>query len=364
VKTDTPLNPDGVSAPAKGTACGRCYVSEWTTKRTATLSRNTFYKGGRPANPDQITYTIGNTPATQELRVINNDTDFGAFPAADAANLYNQYFVKLGGKLNTGSKPTFTLRKQFTFWYLNLNRDKDLFKNNDKLAQAVNWGLDRPQMVRQHGAHAGVVTSQILPYNFPGHNPKAVYPVVASKSPNFNKAKALATSSVLRGGNCKLWTFTASPGPALAQVAQYDMKQIGLNCEITPLDRVVETTKGGNRSTNDFDILVNGWGADYPDPYDFINVLLDGSNLKPDNNVNLSYFNTPQWNSRMHAAAKLAGANRYSAYAKLDHDLMAGPAPVAPYINTQARILMSKRVGCYVFNQIYGNDYAAACVSG
>jgi len=365
VKTDTPLNPDGVSAPSKGTACGRYYVSEWITKRTATLSRNPFYKGGRPANPDQIVYTIGNTPATQELRVINNDTDFGAFPAADAANLYNQYFVKLGGKLNTGSKPSFLLRKQFTFWYLNLNRDKDLFKNNDKLAQAVNWGLDRPQMVRQHGAHAGVVASQILPFNFPGHGGKAVYPVVASKSPNPEKAKALATPSVLRGGNCKLWTFTASPGPALAAVVQFDMdKNLGLKCEITPLDRVVETTKGGNRSTNDFDILVNGWGADYPDPYDFINVLLDGSNLKPDNNVNLSYFNVPTWNARMHAAAKLAGANRYAAYAKLDHDLMAGPAPIAPYINVQARILMSKRVGTYVFNQIYGNDYAAVSLSG
>jgi peptide/nickel transport system substrate-binding protein len=363
VKTDTPINGDGVSAPSKGTACGRYYVSEWVTKRTATLSRNPFYKGGRPANPDQIVYVIGNTPAAQELRVVNGEADFGAFPAPDAANLYNQYFVKAGGKLNTGSKPSLIIRRQFTFWYLNLNQDEPLFKNNDKLAQAVNWAIDRPQMVRQHGAKAGVVASQILPFSFPGHGGRAVYPVVASKSPNFNKAKAIATSSVLRGGNCRFWTFSASPGPAVAQVVQFDMKQIGLNCEITPLDRVVETTKGGNRSTNDFDILLNGWGADYPDPYDFVNVLLDGSLLKSDNNINLSYFNQPKWNSRMHAAAKQAGAARFQAYAKLDHDLMAGPAPIAPYINTQARILMSKHVGCYVYQQIYGSDYAAACVS-
>ena len=69
VKTDTPINKDGVSAPSKGTACGPYYVSEWVTKRTATLSRNPFYKGGRPANPDQIQYTIGTTLAAQELRV-------------------------------------------------------------------------------------------------------------------------------------------------------------------------------------------------------------------------------------------------------------------------------------------------------
>jgi len=361
VKTDTPINPDGVSAPSKGTACGPYYVSNWVTKQTATLSRNTFYKGGRPANPDQIVYNIGIALPAEELRVINNETDLGGFPTADAANLYNQYYVKLGGKLNTGSKPSFVLRRQATFWYLNMNQDQPLFKNNDKLRQAVNWAIDRPQMVRQHGAHAGVVTSQILPYGFPGHNAKAVYPVVASKSPNFAKAKTLATTPTLRGGNCAFWTFNTSFGPTVAQVVQYDLKQIGLNCAITPFDRVVETTKGGTKGAQ-FDLLLNGWGQDYPDPYDFINILLDGNGIKPENNVNLSYFNSAHFNTLMESAAKKSGAARYAAYAKLDHDLMAGPAPIAPYINTNARILMSKNVGCYVYSQTYGSILNAACV--
>ena len=155
-----------------------------------------------------------------------------------------------------------------------MNQDQPLFHNNDKLRQAVNWAIDRPQMVRQHGAKAGVVTSQILPYGFPGHNPKAVYPVVASKSPNFVKGKALASAN-LRGGKCEFWTFNTLVRPGVAQVVQYDLKQIGLDCSITPLDRVVETTKGGTKGAK-FDLLLNGWGQDYPDPYDFINILLDG----------------------------------------------------------------------------------------
>ena len=333
VKTDTPVNPDGVSAPSKGTACGPYYVSEWITKRTATLSRNPFYKGGRPANPDQIEYTIGTTLASQVLRVINAETDFGGFPASEAANLYGQYYVALGKKLNTGSKPSLVLRRQWAFWYLTMNQDEPLFNNNPKLSQAVNWAIDRPQMVRQHGAKAGVVTSQILPYGFPGHNAKAVYPVVASKSPNFTKAKALASGN-LRGGNCRFWTLNIGFAPAVAQVVQYDLKQIGLNCEITYLDDGVFKTKSGKRSTNDYDLALSGWSQDYPDPYDFINILLDGNGIKPDSNVNLSYFNSPSWNKKMEAAARLSGAARYKAYAKLDHDLMAGPAPIAPYINT------------------------------
>ena len=38
-------------------------------------------------------------------------------------------------------------------------------------------------------------------------------------------------------------------------------------------------------------------------------------------------------------------------------------APVAPYINTNARIFVSKRVGCYVYSQVYGSILNALCVS-
>ena len=139
---------------------------------------------------------------------------------------------------------------------------------------------------------------------------------------------------------------------------QFNLRQIGLNTDITTLDRVVQTTRAGNRNTNDYDMLLNGWGEDYPDPYDFINILLQGTSIQPDNNVNLSYFNEARWNARMDAANKLFGAARLRTYAALDRDLMRGPAPVAPYINTNARILVSSRVRNYVFHKVYGTDFA------
>jgi hypothetical protein len=80
--------------------------------------------------------------------------------------------------------------------------------------------------------------------------------------------------------------------------------------------------------------------------------------------VNLSYFNSPVWNNRMAAAAKLSGQARYNAYAKIDSGLMKGPAPQAPYIDTNARIFISKRVGCYVYSQVYGSILNSLCVSG
>ena len=46
---------------------------------------------------------------------------------------------------------------------------------------------------------------------------------------------------------------------------------------------------------NDADMGVNmGWCSDYPDPYDWINILLYGGAIQAENNVNYSYFNDPQ----------------------------------------------------------------------
>jgi peptide/nickel transport system substrate-binding protein len=356
VKTDLPVNPDGIPASqAKGAACGPYYVSEWTQKRQLVLSQNPSYKGSRPHNVNQVVANIGIALDAQQLRIENADTDVASFPPNAAAQLRDKYGVN---KMHTGSSPSFLIRHQATFWYLNLNHDQPLFKNNDALARAVNYAIDRPQMVRQHGALGGVRTDQILPVGFPGFKDWNLYPL---KGSNYARANALAKGKT-KGGKCEFWTFNSSFGPTVAQVVQFNLGKMGLNCNITPLDRVVETDKGGVRGAQ-YDILLNGWGQDYPDPYDFINILLSGTSIQPANNINLSYFNVPKWNKRMSTASHLAGQARYNAYAALDRDLMKQAAPVAPYINTNARIFVSKRVGCYVYSQVYGSILNALCVS-
>jgi ABC-type oligopeptide transport system substrate-binding subunit len=87
-----------------------------------------------------------------------------------------------------------------------------------------------------------------------------------------------------------------------------------------------------------------GWCQDYPDPYDFINVLLFGGNIQSENNVNYSYFNNAKWNKKMAAAARLVGAKRLAAYGKLDVDLMKQAAPMAIERTYNTRYIFSNRV--------------------
>ena len=123
----------------------------------------------------------------------------------------------------------------------------------------------------------------------------------------------------------------------------------------------MQIDKEGTRG-EPFDITTEGWIADYADPYDFIDVLLNGKNLQPQHNNNIAYFNDPSFNSKMNAAARLSGAKRYSTYGQLDIDIMKNAAPWAPRNNFNSRIFVSKRVGCFTYNAIYSMDLAAACI--
>ena len=470
IPLNTPITPNGVNAPAG--FGGPYYVQSWDKGRTAVLVRNRFYRGPRPRNPDQIVYNIGVSLDAQRSRCERGESDICSFPPAQTAELRDRYGVNRG---------RFFVKGQAVFWYLNFNHDQPLFRGNDRLKQAVNHAIDRPEMVRQHGELGGVPTDQILPIDFPGFRNWNIYSL---RGPDTTRARQLAQGNT-RGGNVRFWTFRTSYGPSVASVVQFNLRQIGLNTQITTFDSQAAMLNAARQPDAAYDMLLNNWGAgfyanqygnydstlngwsaDYPDPYDFINILLagntagsaggnrapsvgriqvsfarpvttyrvtatdpDGDPLSfrwtkdgspcgvftfaggvaswshPDppcptepfhpatitvevsdgrftcravypggsapgasapgtctaaaagSSFNLSYFNEPAWNRRMEAANLQYGAQRLRTYATLDRDLMSGPAPVAPYINTNARVLVSSRVRNYVYHKVYGTDF-------
>ena len=113
-----------------------------------------------------------------------------------------------------------------------------------------------------------------------------------------------------------------------------------------------------------YDMVLIGWGADYVDPYDFLNILFDGHVITPTNNQNLALLNEPVFNRRMEQAALLTGDARYATYGKIDVDLMRNVAPWIPINNPNARMYVSSRVGCFAEPPQYGSmDLATACRS-
>jgi ABC-type oligopeptide transport system substrate-binding subunit len=342
----TKLDPNGENVIP---GCGPYWISARTPNQSITVKLNPYYKGNRPHNFSEIDYKIGNSPQVIEQNTLNGTTDlnFGDIPPNDWKGLADKYGVN---KTQVWFKP------QLAVSYWAMNHDRPLFKNNPQLAKAINFALDRRALLAQSGFAAGVKTDHMLPPGVPGYQKCNCYPL---KGADVKKAKALAAGHT-GNGQATVWVVNRGVGPLQAQVVQFDLAQIGIKADVQQLNGGVYYTKAGVRGA-DFDIIRAGWIADYPDPYDFINVLLDGNLIHDSNNNNLAYYNNPKYNQQMAAASRLIGARRYSNYGALDVDITKNdPAWVSTY-NTNERMMTSKRIGCFTYGPYYV-DLGALCL--
>jgi ABC-type oligopeptide transport system substrate-binding subunit len=350
IPTNMPINPDGVGAPV--VTSGPYYIAKWEPKRSITLLRNRFYKGPRPHNVNRFDYDIGLPLQTIRLNVESNATDHGPVPAAAHAELGQKYGVK------KSSPGQYFVNPSAAFRYLAMNHDRPLYggsaAGNVGLKKAVNFAIDRIAMINQRGAYAGVINDQYMPPTMRGFKNAAIYP----SRPNLGRARSLAQGNT-RSGKQVFYTCNTGPCIPIAQIVQDNLKAIGIDSEIKPFPRAVQFTKTGTRG-EPFDMSLEGWHMDYFDPYDFI-FLLDGTTIRPANNVNFSYFNSPAYNKKIAAAASLVGQARYRAFGNLDIDLAKNAAPLASFITDNDRLLFSKSVGCFFYHPVYQVDLAGLC---
>jgi ABC-type oligopeptide transport system substrate-binding subunit len=359
------ITPNGMSAPVP--SAGPYYIESWTRNSSIVLKENPFYTGDRPHHFDEIRYGIGLPLETIKLRIDNGETDWGDIPPAAHAELAAQYGPGSPAAL-LGRQRWFAFESP-TVFYLAMNHDRPLFGDdpstgagldplgNVKLKQAVNHAIDRTAMMAQRGAFAGVPTDQHLPYGMPGFRDVDIYP----SSPNIARARELAGWSPgdpMRNG--VLYCADRAPATQICQIVQANLRQIGLEMEIKNFSRAEQFTRTGTRG-EPFDMSLEGWHADYYDPFDFM-FLLDGERLQPTNNVNFAYFNVPAYNERLDAANVLFGDARMTAFGDLDIDIARDAAPWAPYMVSNDRYYFSERIGCQTYVPPYTISLGALCV--
>jgi len=347
--TSTPLDSHGVRAPS---SAGPYYIASWTPGHSVIVKRNPNYGGKRPANLDQITYRVGTDPNQALLAVEKGQSDFLAdgLPPGSHLDLKRRYGA--GSAAAKAGDQRYFVNPVLAIRYLALNTSRPLF-HDPSVRRAVNYAIDRDAMVHLIGADAGTPTDSYLPPGVPGSQPVHVYP----NTPDLAKARALMHG---RTGTAQLYTCDASPCPETAQLIQADLAKIGITVVIHTMSRSVQISREGTRG-EPFDIGVEGWTADYNDPYDFINVLL-GAPIGASNNTDLSYFSDPVYRAEIDAASHASGAARAAAYAQLNRKLVSGPAPWAAWGIDNAIDFFSARIGCQVFNPAYGMDIANLCL--
>jgi len=338
VKPSMAIDPQGISVYP---SAGPYRIVSRTVAQSLTLARNPNYKGSRPANADRIVYTV-NTDQNQSLlqiRAGQADYDASGVPPTAHSDLAQQFGVKKGGN------GRYFVNPYMGVGYVALNTSRAPFSRAN-IRKAANFAIDRPAMVRVSGKFYGKRTDQILPPSLQGYREANLYPI---KGANPARARQLSGGA---GNTVTIIHSTTALRTAQAQVLKFNLEQMGLKAETRPLPFAVALRTVGTRGA-DFDAYVGGWVADYPDPFDFINVLLDGGNIQESNNSNYAYFNDAKFNKQMNDFAKLSGPNRYSSYGKLDVDIMRNAAPWAPFANPNSREFVSSRITNYIHHPVY-----------
>jgi ABC-type oligopeptide transport system substrate-binding subunit len=263
-------------------------------------------------------------------------------------------FAGLARKYGT-NRSRFWVHPAMIVQYVALNTSRAPF-SDVRMRRAANFALARTTIMSQYGFKAGTPTDQVLPPALRGFRDAHIYPLTA---PAVARAKALMGG---RTANATLYTTTDQAATQVGAVIQSNLKQIGINVNVKPYSFGVLVSKAGV-TTDPYNMVLIGWIADYADPYDFINILLEGDKITKANNVNLAQLDDPTFNRRMKQAALITGPKRYSTYGKLDVDISRVAAPWTSLYNGNIREFVSSRVGCYTFQPILGAmDLAGACI--
>jgi peptide/nickel transport system substrate-binding protein len=357
VPTNTPITSAGErSIPS----AGPYYVASYTPGPGVVLLRNPNYHGNRPHRFARIELTVG-VPAGRAVSEIEAGTAdymtlgwwnyniapeipalaaglaprFGPGSAA-AAHGRRQYFVN----------PTLNLQ------YFFLNTHRTLF-SDVRVRQAVNYAINRRALAAAgSGGQAlpDTPTDHYLPPGMPGYRAAHIYPL----TPNLAKARQLITAAHAAGRTAVLYTLDFPAALQQAQIVKNDLARIYLQVQIHTFPSNPYFSLVLPNPHAPFDLAYIGWDADYPDPDDFLNLLIASGAWGPP-------LRDPVAQHELAAAAQLSGAERYLTYGALDLDLARNVAPLAAFGNVSSHDFFSARIGCQTYNGIYGMDLAALC---
>jgi ABC-type transport system substrate-binding protein len=350
VPPDTPRSPSGVHViPFAGP-----YTTEsYTPGQGVVLVRNPNYHGSRPHRFARIEVSVNVPGARAVAQVKAGKADYafdGEVPESDASMLEARYGQRSPAAKRGDQQYFVDAESQLDFYILNTHQP--LF-SHQRLREAVSYAINRQALAHLGDMHSTFPDEPIdhyLPPGIPGYRNIKFYPSTADLTKARQLAKGFAGSTVV------LYTCYRDACGDQAQVIQTDLAAIGLRVVVKTFS-VPEIYKLYNVPGQKFDMGLVWWGADYPDPYDFLNLLLEGGGELPS-------FRDPAYSKKLAAAARLTGVDRYLTYQKLDQELTTKASPWVAFGDSSTHQLFSARIGCQVYSPIYSFDITALCVRG
>lgn len=206
-------------------------------------------------------------------------------------------------------------------YYLGMNTQVKPF-DSKQVRQAINMAIDKDTIVKLTNGR-GVPTNQIIPPGMQGHEDSL--PDAVNYKFDSQKAKdLLAQAGYKNGFSVEMLVRNRQPLIGIAESIQSNLKAIGVT---VTLREVGESDYLSKAESGKEPMGIYGWFADFPDPYDFLDVLLN-SNQAPVNNW-ADYKNPDVDKMLKQAATMKEGPDRYQLYQQIQEKVLAD-APWVP----------------------------------
>jgi oligopeptide transport system substrate-binding protein len=235
---------------------GPYILTTWTHQSELVFKPNPNYWGTKPTL-SEIDFQEITDPNAALAAYQNNELDVVGLPVGDYATYLND--------------PNYANQRllfpELTTFAFQFNVTKAPF-NNVLIRQALSCAVDRNAFVTNVEAGVGQAALSWIPPGMPGYNAN----IGTQYTFNVTQAKSLLAQAGYSDVS-KLPTITFSysntgSNPTIAQFLQGQMQQnLGINITLDPED---SKTFSSNVNSGNFMWAFFGWGADYPDPDDWL----------------------------------------------------------------------------------------------
>ena len=360
-------------------------IDKWGQKWTDHLGDNGGQGGDGPFMVKSYDHATG-------IKLVHNPNYYGPkpqlqevdyLPYKDRMTSYNAYLagqadftdIPLAEFDSVKTRSDFSENNALAIFYIGMNY---LVKplENIHIRQALALALDRDVIVKAAWHNAYKPSCHIVPEGMYGYNPNLTCLLGTTTKGDSNKAKQLFNQGLQEEG-LTLATFptltltypTKSPEAANQTTTQVQMWKtvLGITVGTSAISQNTMYTLESQTTGHDkpLQMWLGGWGADYPDPQDWITLQFGAG--QPYNQFNFGNNNgstAPQQRDlqkQMEAADVMTDPTaRAHAYNKLEQQLVDYVAWLSIYQRPDIRLLKQYVVGLKfnAFSQIPPNDWA------
>lgn len=177
-------------------------------------------------------------------------------------------------------------RPQMGTYYYGMNVSLEPFKDNKKLRQALNYAINREAMIDLVKNGRATPAKGVLPPGMFGYNPD-----LKGYTYDPDKAKELLAEAGYPDGVKLALQYNTSDGhKRIAEALQQQLKAVGIDLEIKNVDWGAHLDSVERSEVPFFRM---GWVVDYPDPDNFLYVLLHTDNHGSQGNY--TRFSNPEF---------------------------------------------------------------------